>query len=83
MTLSTSVKMYQVINRTLPPTLDALVAPPAGVLVKKSFMEADGILDPWGRKFIYKSPGKDGKPYDIYSVGPDGTDGTTDDVHKD
>jgi general secretion pathway protein G len=81
MTLSTAVKMYQVRHRALPPTIASLVMPPANAAGKQTFIEAGGILDPWGRQFIYKSPGKDGKPYDIYSAGPDGVDGTEDDIH--
>ncbi|SHO80627.1 General secretion pathway protein G [hydrothermal vent metagenome] len=28
--------------------------------------------DAWGKEFIYKVPGKDGNPYDLYSLGADG-----------
>jgi len=28
--------------------------------------------DAWEREFIYKVPGKDGNPYDLYSLGADG-----------
>jgi general secretion pathway protein G len=30
--------------------------------------------DPWGRPYIYKSPGEHG-PYDLYSLGADGAEG--------
>lgn len=80
-TISTSVKMYKVNNRNLPPSLDALVKPPANVPVKKPFIEENGIIDPWDNKYIYKSPGKDGKAYEIYSAGADKREGTDDDVH--
>jgi general secretion pathway protein G len=30
--------------------------------------------DPWGRPYIYKSPGQHG-PYDLYSLGADGAEG--------
>lgn len=30
--------------------------------------------DPWGRDYIYKSPGDHG-PFDLYSLGADGTEG--------
>jgi len=30
--------------------------------------------DPWGRPFVYKSPGQHG-PYDLYSLGADGAEG--------
>ncbi|MES2594974.1 MAG: type II secretion system protein GspG [Verrucomicrobiota bacterium] len=81
MTIKTALLMYKTNNRALPPTLDALVTPPPDALVKRPLLVASEILDPWGTKFIYKTPGKGGKPYDIYSAGPDGKDGTDDDVH--
>ena len=37
--------------------------------------------DPFGKSFIYLSPGKaNPNSYDLYSTGPDRTDGTEDDV---
>ncbi|GEP43679.1 hypothetical protein BGE01nite_29700 [Brevifollis gellanilyticus] len=80
-TVSTAIKMYKVNNRNLPPSLDALVKPPANVPVKKPFIESNGIVDPWDNKYIYKSPGREGKAYDLYSAGADKKDGTDDDVH--
>ncbi len=39
------------------------------------------LLDPWQQEFQYKSPGEFNESgYDIWSVGPDGEDGTDDDV---
>ena len=37
--------------------------------------------DPWGHSFVYKFPGvRSSKPFDIYSVGPDGKEGGGDDI---
>lgn len=37
--------------------------------------------DPWGQPYRYRFPGKENPgSYDIWSIGPDGKDGTTDDV---
>jgi general secretion pathway protein G len=36
-------------------------------------------LDPWGGRYIYISPGVNGKDYDIESFGKDGEDGGTGD----
>jgi general secretion pathway protein G len=37
--------------------------------------------DPWGRPYVYRQPGKiDPNGMDVYSLGPDGIDGTADDV---
>ncbi|MFH1191008.1 MAG: type II secretion system major pseudopilin GspG [Candidatus Omnitrophota bacterium] len=38
-------------------------------------------LDPWGRVYIYKSPGEHNQDsYDLYSSGSDGQPGTADDI---
>lgn len=31
--------------------------------------------DPWGRPYNYRSPGLDGRPFDIWSYGADGEEG--------
>ena len=36
--------------------------------------------DPWGNPYHYKQPGKDGNPYDLYSLGSDGKEGGDDDA---
>lgn len=32
-------------------------------------------MDPWGRRYVYSSPGNAGRPYDLYSLGADGAQG--------
>lgn len=44
---------------------------------------ADGKLpvDPWGEPYVYRYPGvKNKSGYDVYSKGPDKTEGTKDDI---
>jgi general secretion pathway protein G len=36
--------------------------------------------DPWGKPYVYNVPGKDGQKYELYSAGPDGQEGTKDDI---
>lgn len=36
--------------------------------------------DPWGEEFVYTSPGIHGNPYEIFSKGPDGVEGSDDDI---
>lgn len=37
--------------------------------------------DPWGNEYIYKQPGQHNDTgYDLYSLGPDGQQGTDDDI---
>jgi general secretion pathway protein G len=56
--------------------LAALVQVPAdaagwnGPYIKSS----DGLTDPWGRPYVYRSPGAHGE-YDLYSLGADGAEG--------
>lgn len=37
-------------------------------------------LDPWKNEYKYTCPGTHSNDYDLYSVGPDGAEGTEDDV---
>lgn len=37
--------------------------------------------DPWGKPYIYRVPGKDGRKYNLFSSGPDGQEGTKDDLY--
>lgn len=48
---------------------------------KGPYMDKDIPLDPWGKPYVYESPGKHNPSgYDIMSLGPDGRAGTEDDV---
>jgi hypothetical protein len=38
-------------------------------------------IDPWGNPYIYRYPSNhDTEPYDLLSAGPDGKEGTSDDI---
>jgi general secretion pathway protein G len=63
--------------------LYALTAQPPGVANWHPFMD-NYAIDPWGHPLMYKCPGTaDPSSYDLYSCGPDGIDGTSDDLTKD
>ena len=36
--------------------------------------------DPWGNDYRYLNPGTHGKPFEVYSIGADGKEGTADDI---
>ena len=36
--------------------------------------------DPWGRLYVYKSPGTHNSDYDLLSCGPNGNEGDNDDI---
>ena len=65
--------------------LEALVKKPSGNPAPRSWrqlMDASALTDPWGHPYQYRNPGKrDTSSYDVYSMGPDGQDGTADDVY--
>ncbi|GEM_PF-2576301 len=62
--------------------LDALLENPGGRDGPKWLGPyAHHLYDPWGRRFRLKTPGKHNPDfYDVWSAGPDGTDGTEDDI---
>lgn len=57
--------------------LSSLVNAPAGVNEWAGpYIDPEGILDPWGRAFIYRQPGTE-KDFDLLSRGRDGQPGGT------
>ena len=58
-------------------------SPPNSVAWRGPYLKkTSGLVDPWGREFIYRFPGEHGS-YDLYSFGRDGTlggDGENKDV---
>jgi len=64
--------------------LQALVAAPASKTEQwRGPYLADGKIppDPWGEPYVYRYPGVKNKTgYDIFSKGPDKTEGTADDI---
>jgi general secretion pathway protein G len=39
------------------------------------YLSADKLLDPWGKPYLYVTPGPDGHPYEVLSYGSDGQPG--------
>ena len=59
--------------------LAALVRRPGNVQAWNGPYLKGGVVpaDPWGNPYVYRSPGQDGRTYDILSFGSDGTEGGT------
>lgn len=79
--LSTAMDLYYLSNGGYPTEqqgLKALVEKPEGANAWDGpyLNKADGIIDPWGRPYLYKQPGTHGK-IDIASLGADGKEGGT------
>jgi len=84
--LENSLDMYKLDNGIYPSTeqgLEALVSKPEGTPEPRYYRE-DGYIkrlpqDPWGNEYILNNPGEFSK-IDILSVGPDGEEGSEDDI---
>jgi general secretion pathway protein G len=84
--LENAMDMYRLDNSVYPSTdqgLEALVEEPSGTPTPRNYRE-DGYIrrlpqDPWGNDYILNSPGERSR-IDIFSVGPDGEEGTDDDI---
>ena len=54
--------------------LGALVANPGIPKWEGPYLKSKGVpVDPWGHPYQYRIPGTDGRDYDLFSLGPDGT----------
>jgi len=80
-TIEQSLEMYRLDNFTYPSTdqgLEALVERPNGDPEASNWKSGGYIKklpkDPWGRPYVYLSPGESGD-FDIISLGADGSDG--------
>ncbi len=81
-TIAAALKMYRLDNGDYPTTEQGLAAlahrPTTGTIPAN--WTANGYLeqvptDPWGRPYVYHSPGPDGAGYEIISLGKDGKPG--------
>ncbi|HEX2529773.1 MAG TPA: type II secretion system major pseudopilin GspG [Geminicoccus sp.] len=77
--LSQALELYKLDNGAYPSTaqgLAALVAAPSGAPSWRGpyLTKAELPKDPWGRDYVYRSPGQQG-PFDLGSLGSDGTPG--------
>jgi len=88
-TLKTGLVRYRIDLGDYPPTaegLSALLSAPAGKADRwrGPYLDAPGNrlpADPWGEPYQYRYPGGKNKGgYDLYSKGPDKTEGTDDDI---
>jgi len=86
--ISMQLRTYEMLNYRKPTSeqgLEALVQIPNADPKPqhwKKLME-NVPLDPWGQPYVYRNPGKyktDG--YDLYSLGPNGKDGDTNNIGR-
>lgn len=82
--ISTALKLYELDNGNFPTTeqgLGAMLNKPSASPVPENwngpYLERRP-LDPWGRTYVYKSPGDHRPDYDLYSLGKDGKESDDD-----
>tara|TARA_R110001599_G_scaffold291176_4_gene494600 strand:- start:6862 stop:7317 length:456 start_codon:yes stop_codon:yes gene_type:complete len=80
--LESALNLYRLDNFNYPTTeqgLIALVAQPSGSDAPRNYRSGGYIdrlqKDPWGNDYQYLRPGRDGRDYDLYSLGADGRPG--------
>ena len=84
--LESALERYKLSTNMLPTTeqgLEALVTAPTIDPIPRTYPQ-DGIIkrlpvDPWNNPYVLLNPGEIGR-FDIYSLGPDGIEGTEDDI---
>ncbi len=79
-----ALDLFELDNGRYPTTQEGLAAlrtqPPDAKNWKGPYLKQNPV-DPWGRPYKYAYPGTHNvQDYDISSVGPDGTEGTPDDI---
>ena len=79
--ISTALELYSLDNGGFPPQqlgLSGLVAQPQNIPTWKGpyLKRAEGIIDPWGRPYIYRMPGRNQQP-EVFTLGRDNAPGGT------
>jgi general secretion pathway protein G len=81
-----ALDLYELDNGRFPDTLQDLLANPGPEKAKKwrgpYLKKKRGLKDPWGNAYVYR-PGPNGtrnSDYDLFSPGPDGSEGGADDI---
>jgi general secretion pathway protein G len=84
-TFGTALDAFEVDNGYYPKgrngLLDLFTQPRDAANWKGPYLKNDVPTDPWGKEYVYECPGKQNpNGYDLYSLGPDGREGTEDDI---
>ena len=74
-----ALELYALDNAGYPPQqvgLSALIQPPQGAARWNGpyLKKAEGLIDPWGRPYQYRVPGRNG-PFEIFTLGRDNAPG--------
>lgn len=81
--ISMALDMFELHNGHFPPSEEGLkyLRENIGSLSswKGPYLKKDP-KDPWGKPYLYKTPGTHNNDYDLYSSGPNGIEGDSDDI---
>jgi len=79
-TLKQALTAFDIDNGRFPTTsegLQALITKPADLPNWQKTLDKNTLpMDPWGRPYIYRSPGNNGTDFDLLTGGPDGQEGS-------
>ncbi len=83
--LSSAINLFKLNTGIYPEELKYLFEKPSDDAIAKNWTACieneSGLQDPWGHEFQYNAKGQHNEDkYDLWSWGPDGKDGTDDDV---
>ncbi|CAM2007120.1 type II secretion system major pseudopilin GspG [Acanthopleuribacter pedis] len=74
-TLESQVTMFRFQHSRLPEELRDLAVEPDNVQNYKPYLEKGALKDPWGNDYQYRTPGDEGRDFEIWSLGADGKEG--------
>lgn len=86
-TIESALKMYKLDSGIYPNTeqgISALIKKPSSEPIPKNwkkggYLDSSSLpVDPWGKEYIYRSPGDEDRDYEIISFGSDGKEGGED-----
>jgi general secretion pathway protein G len=83
--IKTALDHYKIDTGYFPKNLNDMIQQPSGTTNWHAsyFNPPEVPIDPWGNNYIYEFPGKHNpSSYDLMSVGPDGKEGTSDDIRN-
>jgi len=87
--LKTSLGLFEIDNGRFPTTaegLGALISNPGNLTNWHKVLDKSSVpVDPWGNQYLYRCPNSSGDAgaFDLLSAGPDGREGTADDIKPD
>jgi len=79
-TMESALSLYEMDLGDYPEDLQGLLEDPGEEGWNGPYLKKNSLADPWGNDYQYRYPGNYGPEYDLYSLGPDETDGTDDDI---